>query len=89
MKRAFVVWSYTNMIGFGVRVNEEDYEKAKELCSEGFAKWNNPSEYPEYHDVGWAEPAMELMDEVGIEYEILEIDEDDDEFPDWCEEVVE
>lgn len=89
MKRAFVVWSALNGIGFGVRVKEEDYEKAKELAKKGFDRWNNPEEYPEYHDVGWAEPSMELMDEAGIEYEILEINEDDDEFPDWCEEIVE
>ena len=89
MKRAFVVWSALNGIGFGVRVNAKDYEKAKELAKEGFDRWNNPEEYPEYHDVGWAEPSMELMDEAGIEYEILEIDEYDDEFPDWCEEIVE
>ena len=89
MKRAFVVWSYTNMIGFGVRVDEDNFEKAKELCSNGFAMWNNIEEYPEYEQLGWAEPSMELMDEAGIEYEILEIDEDDDEFPDWCEEIVE
>ncbi len=88
MKRAFAVWSYMNGIGFGVRVNEEDYEKAKELAKEGFDRWNNTEEYPEYHDVVWAEPAMELMDNVGIKYEILDIDEKDDEFPDWCEEVV-
>lgn len=89
MKRAFVVWSYTNMIGFGVRVDEDNFEKAKELCSNGFAMWNNIEKYPEYEQLGWAEPSMELMDEAGIEYEILEIDEDDDEFPDWCEEIVE
>ena len=32
MKRAFVVWSALNGIGFGVRVKEEDYEKAKKLA---------------------------------------------------------
>lgn len=89
MKRAFVVWSYTNEIGFGVRVDAKDYEKAKELAAEGFNRWNNTEEYPEYESCGYAEPAMELLDIAGIDYEILDIDdEDEDEFPDWCEEVI-
>lgn len=87
MKKAFAIWSELNALGFGVRVDTNDYDKAKELASEGFSRWNDPLAYPEYHDVGYAEPAMELMDEAKIEYEILDIDEGD-EFPDWCEEVI-
>ena len=74
-------------MGFGVRVDSNDYEKAKELALEGWHRWNDPEEYPEYEGFGYAEPAMELMDEAGIKYEILNVD-DEDEFPDWCEEVI-
>lgn len=88
MQRAFVIWSSMNEIGFGVCVAEKDYEKAKELAEEGFSRWNNTEEYPEYYGSGLAEPAEELMDEAGIEYEILDVPEEEEEFPDWCEEVV-
>ncbi len=64
-----------NDIWFGVEVEEKDLHKAIELAEEGFARWNNPDEYPEYHDVGYAEPSMEMMDEAGIQYRILKDEE--------------
>ncbi len=83
MKRVFIIWSVMNQIGFGVEVEEKDYSKAKELALDGWNKWNNPDEYPEYHDVGFAEPSMELMDEAGIKYRILDEEEiTDPENPD-------
>lgn len=83
MKRVFIIWSSMNQMGFGVEVEEKDYSKAKELALDGWDKWNNPEEYPEYHDVGFAEPSMELMDEAGIKYRILDEEEiTDPENPD-------
>ena len=70
MAKTFAVASFTNDMAFLVTVDEADYEKAKEICAEGFARWFNVEEYPEYHDVGYAEPSMWMMDEAGIKYEI-------------------
>ena len=67
----FVIWSDLNNIGFGVQVDKKDYDKAKELAIEGFRRWNAPEEYPQYHDVGFAEPTEELLKEAGIEFNIF------------------
>ena len=87
-KKVFAVWSYLNQIGFAVRVNESDYSKAKELAYTGFSRWNDVDNFPEYHDVGFAEPTMELLELAGIQYEILSIPEYEDYFPDWVEDIV-
>lgn len=89
MKKIFLIWSEMNQIGFGVEVEEEDVEKAVELAQEGFDRWNWPDEYPEYHDVGYAEPSMELMDEAGIKYKIIDTEElTDPDDPDyWRQDV--
>ena len=82
-KRTFIIWSLMNSMGFGVEVDEADYAKAKELALIGWGRWNNPEQYPEYEQVGYAEPAMELMDGAGIQYRILDEDEiTDPENPD-------
>lgn len=75
MKKVIIIWSELNQLGFGLEVEEEDVEKAVELAEEGFRQWNCPSEYPEYHDVGYAEPSMWMLDEAGIKYRLLEDDE--------------
>lgn len=75
MKKIFVIWSYCNEIGFGVEVDEKDYDKAVELAVEGWEKWKDPEEYPEYEQAGYAEPSCELLDEAGIEYRILDEEE--------------
>ena len=75
MKKVFLIWSPLNEMGFGVEVEEEDLRKAIELAEEGFARWNDPEEYPEYEGDGYAEPSMELMDEAGIKYRILDEEE--------------
>ena len=78
-KRSFEVYSSMNMLGFVVTVNAEDYDRAMELAWKGFDMWNNPEEFPEYYDLGYTEPSRELMDEAGIEYEISDIDWDEEE----------
>lgn len=75
MKKVFIIWSDMNEMGFGVEVEEKDLYKAVKLAEEGFSRWNNPEEYPEYEQVGYAEPLMELMDEAGIQYRILDEEE--------------
>ena len=75
MKKIFVIWSYCNEIGFGVEVDEKDYDKAVELAVEGWEKWNDPEEYPEYEHSGYDEPACELLDEAEIKYRILDEEE--------------
>ena len=83
MKKIFIIWSAMNMMGFGVEVEEADYEKAKELALDGWRKWNNPEEYPEYETLGYAEPSEILMKEAGIDFRILDEDEiTDPENPD-------
>ena len=74
-KNVFIIWSELNEIGFGVEVISGDVEKAKELALDGWFRWNDPVRYPEYEACGYAEPSMELMDEAGIEYRILDEDE--------------
>ena len=74
----FAVVSQVNGdIGFVVNVTKGDIEQAKQLALEGFARWNDCETYPEYEQVGFAEPSMELMDEAGIEYTI------DDYYENW------
>lgn len=75
MKKVIIIWSEMNELGFGIEVEEGDVEKAVELAEEGFRQWNCPSEYPEYHDVGYAEPSMFLLDEAGIKYRIIDEEE--------------
>lgn len=75
MKKIFAIWSNINEIGFGVEVEEKDLEKAIILAEEGFCRWNNLDEYLEYESLGYAEPSMELMDEAGIQYRILNEEE--------------
>jgi hypothetical protein len=75
MKKVFIIWSTMNQMGFGVEVEEKDYEKAKEIALEGWYQWNNPEEYPDYEQVGYAEPSMILMDEANIKYRILDENE--------------
>lgn len=75
MKKTFIIWSDLNQIGFGVEVEEKDYESAKHLALEGFSRWNQPSEYPEYESYGWAEPSMELLNNFGIEHRIIDDEE--------------
>ena len=78
-KRVFIIWSMCNEMGFGVEVEEKDFEQAKELALEGWHRWNDPEEYPEYEQSGYAEPSMELMGEAGIQYRILDEEEITDE----------
>ena len=80
-----VVMPYANMKeAFTTMIRHKaDYAKAKELALIGWGRWNNPEQYPEYEQVGYAEPAMELMDGAGIQYRILDEDEiTDPENPD-------
>lgn len=79
MKKRFVIWSELNQIGFGVEVDEKDYEWAKDLSLTGWNQWNNPEKYPEYESMGYAEPSMKLMDMAGIKYRILDEKEMEEE----------
>lgn len=79
--KTFSIWSELNSMGFAVKVNDKDYDKAVHLALEGWHKWNDPEEYPEYEAYGYAEPSMELLDEAGIQYEIIDIEDDDEPFP--------
>lgn len=83
-KKAFIIWSDLNQMGFGVEVNAEDYSKAIPLALEGWRKWNNPEEFPEYEASGYAEPSMEMLDDAGIKYQILDEEEiTDPDNPDY------
>lgn len=75
MKKIIIIWSEMNEMGFGVEVEEEDVERATKIAEEGFRQWNDSETYPEYHDVGYAEPSMWLLDEAGIKYRILNEEE--------------
>lgn len=69
--KEFAVTSMMNSIGFVVKIQDDSrLEEAKLLASEGLHRWFDLDNYPEYHDVGCAEPSMFLLDEAGIEYEI-------------------
>lgn len=72
MSKKIVIWSELNQMGFCIIVDDADYPKAKELAQKGFDMWNDPENYPKYNDVGYAEPAEELLKEAGIKYEIEE-----------------
>lgn len=78
MKKTFIVEDVTNLdIAFAVTVDEKDYEKAKELCLEGYTRWHNPECYPEYEFLGYAEPSEILMNDAGIKSIIEDPFEDD------------
>lgn len=79
MKKRFVIWSELNQIGFGVEVDEKDYEWAKDLSLTGWNQWNDPEKYPEYESMGYAEPSMKLMDMAGIKYRMLDEKEMEEE----------
>lgn len=67
--KQFGIASVMNDIGFVVTINDESrYEEAVELAWEGFRRWNDPDAYPEYYGCGCDEPAIELLDAVGIEH---------------------
>lgn len=77
--KKFTICDELNEMYFGVEVSDADYEKAKELCLEGLSRWYDVENFPEYECVGYAEPAMELMNEAWIKYKIFgdeEITED-------------
>ena len=93
MKKAFIIYSYFNDFGIAFKVDEKDYEKAKELAYEGFDRWHDPIKYPEYHDIGYAEPSEELLKEAGIKYEYIKLDDwMGDKFyedqPEWCTDLM-
>lgn len=73
MKKAFVIWSDINHIGFGIVVDAPYYETAKRLSLEGFSRWNNREDYPEYEHVGYVEPAIDLMKEAGIIFDVIDV----------------
>lgn len=85
MKKVIIVWSLANQIGFGVRVNTSDADRAEEIVKTEFEKWSDPEENPDYYNLGYAEPAEAELEKQGIEYEFLDEEqitnpENEDEF---------
>lgn len=73
-----------NDIYFAVEVADNtDIGKAKQLISEGYDRWMNTEDYPEYECLGYAEPSEMLLKENGIEViNIFEPNVNDEEI-DW------
>lgn len=67
--RTFAIVNEEDRDGFVIKVEDYDFERAVKLAYEGYYKWRNVSQYPEYEDFGYAEPAMFLLEEAKIEYE--------------------
>lgn len=74
MSKRVVIYSELNDIGFCIIVDDADYVKAKKLAQKGFDMWNDPENYPKYHDAGYAEPAEKLLKEAGIKYKLRDVE---------------
>lgn len=72
MSKVIIVWSSLNDMGFGLEVSEEDAQVVAYIAENGFSNWFDTENYPEYHDLGYAEPTEDILKEKGIEYRLLD-----------------
>lgn len=57
---------------FAIKFKDEDYERGKALALDGWNAWWASDGDDEYWGLGWEEGATMLLDEAGIDYEIID-----------------